>query len=54
MPTILKSSNGWRASKYAAVIGVKSYPVPGTDLKIRCAKKAAPLLIGWRQNFTKR
>jgi hypothetical protein len=53
MPTILKSSNGWRASKYAAVIGVKSYPIPGTSIKIRLAKKAAPLLVGLATEFHK-
>ena len=51
MPTTLKSSNGWPASKDPAVIGVKSYPVPGTDLKIRCAEKVAPLLIGLAAEF---
>ena len=53
MPSILKSSNGWRASKYAAVIGVKSYPIPGTSIKIRLAKKAAPLLVGLATEFHK-
>ena len=51
MPTTLKSSNGWPASKDPAVIGIKSFKVPGTDLKIRCAKKAAPLLIGLAAEF---
>jgi hypothetical protein len=49
--TPLKSSNGWPASKDPAVIGIKSFKVPGTDLKIRCAKKAAPLLIGLAAEF---
>ena len=51
MATTLKSSNGWPASKDPAVIGIKSFKVPGTDLKIRCAKKAAPLLIGLAAEF---
>jgi hypothetical protein len=49
--TPLKSSNGWPASKDPAEIGIKSFKVPGTDLKIRCAKKAAPLLIGLAAEF---
>ena len=48
---VLKSSNGWPASKDPAEIGIKSFKVPGTDLKIRCAKKAAPLLIGLAAEF---
>jgi hypothetical protein len=49
----LKSSNGWPASKDALEIGIKSYPIPGTDLKIRCAEKVAPLLIGLAAEFHK-
>jgi hypothetical protein len=51
MPSILKSSNGWPASKDAAEIGIKSFKVPGTNLKIRCAEKVAPLLIGLAAEF---
>ena len=52
MTTInLKSSNGWPASKDPAEIGIKSFKVPGTDLKIRCAEKVAPLLIGLASEF---
>jgi hypothetical protein len=51
MPSILKSSNGWPASKHPAEIGIKSFKVPGTDLKIRCAEKVAPLLIGLAAEF---
>ena len=47
----LKSSNGWPASKDPAEIGIKSFKVPGTDLKIRCAEKVAPLLIGLASEF---
>lgn len=47
----LKSYNGWPASKEAAEIGIKSYKVPGTDLKIRVAEKVAPLLIGLAAEF---
>jgi len=51
MPTTLKSSNGWPASKDPAEIDIKSFKVPGTDLKIRCAEKVAPLLIGLAAEF---
>ena len=47
----LKSSNGWPASKEPADIGIKSFKVPGTNLKIRCAEKVAPLLIGLAAEF---
>jgi hypothetical protein len=47
----LKSYNGWPASKDPAEIGIESFKVPGTDLKIRCAEKVAPLLIGLAAEF---
>ena len=54
MTTInLKSSNGWPASKDPAVIGVKSYPIPGTSIKIRLAEKVAPLLVALCADFDK-
>ena len=53
MTTTLKSSNGWPASKDPAVIGVKSYPVPGTGIKIRVAEKVAPLLVALCADFHK-
>ena len=48
---MLTSSNGWPASEDQAAIGVKSYPVPGTNLKIRCASKVAPLLVHFAAEF---
>jgi len=51
--TTLKSSNGWPASKDPDVIGVKSYPVPGTGIKIRVAEKVAPLLVALCADFDK-
>ena len=53
MPSILKSSNGWPASKDAAEIGIKSYPIPGSTIKIRCAEKVAPLLVALCADFHK-
>ena len=49
--TMLQSYNGWPASKDPAEIGIKSYAVPGTTLKLRCAEKVAPLLIGFAAEF---
>lgn len=47
------SANGWPASKDKVEIGVKSYPVPGTSLKLQCAEAVAPLLIGFASEFNK-
>jgi hypothetical protein len=47
------SYNGWPASKDQAEIGIKSYPVPGTTIKLRCAEKVAPLLVGFAAEFHK-
>jgi hypothetical protein len=48
---ILKSYNGWTASKDQAEIGIKSYAIPGTQLKIRCAEAVAPLIVGFCTEF---
>jgi D-alanyl-D-alanine carboxypeptidase len=48
---MLTSYNGWPASKDQDEIGIKSYPVPGTAIKLRCAEKVAPLLIGFAAEF---
>ena len=45
------SYNGWPASKDQGAIGIKSYAVPGTELKLRCAESVAPLLIGFAAEF---
>ena len=45
------SYNGWPASKDQAEIGVKSFKVKGTHLKLRCAEKVAPLLCGFASEF---
>lgn len=46
-----KSSNGWPASKDRVEIGIKSYSIKGTSLKIACAEKVAPLLVAFCQDF---
>jgi len=48
---MLTSYNGWPASKDQAEIGIKSYPVPGTLIKLRCAEKVAPLLVSFAAEF---
>lgn len=50
---MLISYNGWPASKDQAEIGIKSYPVPGSIIKLRCAEKVAPLLVGFAAEFHK-
>jgi len=45
------SYNGWPASKEQAEIGIKAYKVEGTNLRLRCAEKVAPLLINFAQEF---
>ena len=47
------SSNGWPASKDKAEIGIKSFAVPGTTLKLQCAQAVAPLLIGFAEEFNR-
>ena len=49
----LLSHNGWRASKDPAEIDIKSYAVPGTKIKLRCAEAVAPLIIGFAAEFHK-
>ena len=48
---MLVSYNAWPASKDPAEIGIKSYPVPGTEIKLRCSEKVAPLLVGFAAEF---
>lgn len=48
---MLTSSNGWPASEDQAAIGIKSYKIPGTNLKMRCAEKVAPLLVNFAADF---
>ena len=47
----LQSYNGYPASKDAADIGIKSYPVKGTDRKLRCADSVGPLLAAFAAEF---
>ena len=45
------SQNGWVASEDQNAIGIKSFPVPGTKIKLRCAEKVAPLLVTFAAEF---
>jgi hypothetical protein len=47
----LTSYNGWPASKDQAEIKVRPFAIAGTDIKIRCAKHAGPLLAGFAAEF---
>jgi hypothetical protein len=53
LPVTIISQNGWKASKVRAEIGIESFPVPGTKLKLACAKAVAPLLVGFAAEFHK-
>ena len=45
------SYNGYPASTDPVAIGIKSYPVKGTSLKLRCAESVGPLLAGFAAEF---
>ena len=49
----VKSQNGWPASENSAQLGIKSYLVPGSTVKLRCAEAVAPLLVGFASEFHK-
>ena len=49
--TILKSYNGYPASKDPDKIKIKSYPVKGTDRKLKCAESVGPLLAAFAAEF---
>jgi hypothetical protein len=53
MPTELKSYNGYPASKDPDEIKIKSYPVKGTDRKLKCAESVGPLLAAFAADFHK-
>ena len=47
----LTSYNGYPASKDPDEIKIKSYPVKGTDRKLRCAESVGPLLAAFATEF---
>jgi hypothetical protein len=48
---MLTSYNGYPASKDPDEIKIKSYPVKGTDRKLRCAESVGPLLAAFAAEF---
>jgi hypothetical protein len=50
---MLTSYNGYPASKDPDEIKIKSYPVTGTDRKLRCAESVGPLLAAFASEFHK-
>lgn len=47
----LTSPNGWPASEDRKAIGIQSFNIPGTSLKITCAKAVAPILVAFCKEF---
>jgi hypothetical protein len=48
---MLTSYNGYPASKDPDEIKIKSYPVKGTDRRLRCAESVGPLLAAFAAEF---
>ena len=51
--THLQSHNGYPASQDPQEIGIKSYSVDGTALRLRCADSVGPLLAAFASEFHK-
>ena len=49
--THLQSHNGYPASQDPQEIGIKSYSVDGTALRLRCADSVGPLLAAFAADF---
>jgi hypothetical protein len=47
----LTSPNAWPASQDRKAIGIQSFSIPGTKLKIACAKDVAPILVAFCKEF---
>lgn len=47
----LTSPNGWPASEDRQSIGIQSFVIPGTKLKIACAKDVALILVAFCKEF---
>lgn len=47
----LTSPNGWPANEDRNAIKIKSFAIPGTSLKIACAKPVAALLVNFCKEF---
>ena len=49
--SLVTSQNGWPASKDPHEIGVKSYAIADSGVRLRCAEKVAPLLVAFASQF---
>jgi hypothetical protein len=47
----LRSQNNWIASSDQSEIGVQSFVIGDTGVKVRCAKAVAPLIVGFCKDF---
>ena len=47
----LTSPNGWPASEDRKALVIESFVVPGTNIKLVCAKAVAPLLVNFAKEF---
>jgi hypothetical protein len=47
----MTSPNGWPASEDRQAIGIQSFAIPGTNLKIACAKDVAPIFFAFCKEF---
>lgn len=47
----LTSPNGWPADEDRKAIGIQSFVIPGTSLKIACAKDVAAILVAFCAEF---
>ena len=47
----LTSPNGWLASEDRKALSIQSFSIPGTSLKIACAKNVAPILVAFCKEF---
>ena len=47
------SSNGWPASKDPKEIDIQSFPINGTNIKIRCNATCGPILAAFASEFHK-
>ena len=47
----LTSPNGWPASEDRKALGIETFTVPGTKIKLACAKAVAPLLVNFAKEF---
>lgn len=49
--TQLQSQNNWIASSDQAEIGIQSFVIGDTGIKVRCAKAVAPLIVSFCKDF---